>query len=430
MKIYKNPPKHNWESILARPVIDFKQIRKIVKPILNKVLEKGDKAIFKFAEEYDHVELDALEVSSNEIAAASKKVDTKLKQAIAVAISNIEAFHKAQVQDELIMETMPGVECRRKSLPIPSVGLYIPGGTAPLFSTVLMLAIPARIAGCRQVIMCTPPDRQGNIHPAILYAASQVGVQRIFKVGGAQAVAAMAFGTETIPKVDKIFGPGNQYVTMAKQLVSERGMAIDMPAGPSEVAVMADDSAIPAFVASDLLSQAEHGRDSQVILVSTSEALINATILEVEKQLENLPRKEMAEKSLAASRFILVKDEQTAINILNEYAAEHLILSVQNAEEVALKIESAGSIFLGNYTPESAGDYASGTNHTLPTNGFAKAWSGVSLDSFVKKVTYQKISAEGLKALGPTIEVMAKAEMLQAHKEAVSIRLKYLKKNG
>jgi histidinol dehydrogenase len=426
MKIIKYPPRHDWDNLLARPVHGHKHIKKIVKPIIRKVMEKGDKALFKFSRDYDHVNISTLEVPKKDWLAAESQVDEALKSAIDRAHKNIHKFHKAQVQKELKVETMPGVICRRKSLPIPKVGLYIPGGTAPLFSTVLMLGIPAVIAGCQEIVMCTPPDRKGNINPAILYTAQKVGIQRIFRVGGAQAVAAMAFGTESIPKVDKIFGPGNQYVTMAKQMISERGIAIDMPAGPSEVAVLADKTAIPSFVAADLLSQAEHGVDSQVILVSTSEKMIHAVLQEIDIQLEKLPRKEMAAKSLANSKAILVKDNTIALDLLNLYAAEHLILSVENADELADKVLNAGSVFIGNFTPESAGDYASGTNHTLPTNGFAKAWSGVSLDSFVKKVTYQRISPEGIKALGPSIEKMALAENLMAHKEAVSIRLKYL----
>jgi histidinol dehydrogenase len=430
MKVYNNPPREEWEQLLARPLIDFKQIRKIVKPILKKVKEKGDKALYVMAEEYDHVSLKQLEVSPKHIEAAVDQVSPALKKSIDIAADNIERFHAAQKQEELILETMPGVECRRRSLPIPSVGLYIPGGTAPLFSTVLMLGIPARLAGCKEVVMCTPPNLKGKVHPAILYAAKKVGIQKVFMIGGAQAIAAMAFGTASVPRVDKIFGPGNQYVTMAKQLVSERGVAIDMPAGPSEVAVYADDAAIPSFVAADLLSQAEHGRDSQVLLVTTSTSLIEKVQKEVKLQLQKLPRKDMAEQSLSNSRLVYVKDHETAIALLNAYAAEHLIISTADAEQHADQIENAGSIFIGNFTPESAGDYASGTNHTLPTNGFARAWSGVSLDSFVKKVTYQKISPEGLRNLGPAVEVMAEEEQLEAHKNAVSLRLNYLKQNG
>jgi histidinol dehydrogenase len=429
MKVFVNPTRKEWAGILVRPVFDFKEIRKIVKPILKRVNEKGDKALIEFAEEYDHVKLQSLKVTKEELLTAETKLSGDLKDAIALAKSNIEKFHKAQKLEDMVVETMPGVICKRKAKAIPSVGLYIPGGTAPLFSTVLMLAVPAKIAGCKSIVMCTPPDRKGKIHPAILYAAHLIGVEHIYKVGGAQAIAAMAYGTQTIPKVDKIFGPGNQFVTIAKQLISERGMAIDMPAGPSEVAVLADDTADPEFVAADLLSQAEHGRDSQVVLISTSKKLIDKTIQEVNKQLELLPRKEMASQSLTNSRAILVKNMQDAVEILNEYAAEHLIIAVENAEEIADQIDNAGSVFIGNYTPESAGDYASGTNHTLPTNGFAKAWSGVSLDSYVKKITYQSISKEGLRNLGPVVEVMAEAEMLEAHKNAVSIRLNKIGRN-
>lgn len=418
MKLFKNPEKKDWETILARPTSDISEIEIRVKPILEDVKNLGDEALRKFALAFDNILLNEFEISYSDLDSASDELSIELKEAIQLAYENIYKFHFAQKSEPEIIETMPGVQCWRKSVGIEKVGIYIPGGTAPLFSTVLMLGIPAKIAGCKEIILCSPSN-----HPAILYAAKLVGVTRVFRIGGAQAVAAMAFGTETVPRVSKIFGPGNQYVTAAKQLVSKEGVAIDMPAGPSEVAVYADVQAIPAFVASDLLSQAEHGIDSQVILVSTSEKVIKAVELELLKQLANLPRKEMAAASLENSKSILVKNEAEAIEILNEYAAEHLILAIGNADEVSEKIVNAGSIFLGNYTPESCGDYASGTNHTLPTNGYAKAYSGVSLDSFVRKITFQKISKEGLKNLGPAVQIMAEAESLQGHSNAVEVRL-------
>ena len=418
MKLFKNPEKKDWETILARPTSDISEIEIRVKPILEDVKNLGDEALRKFALAFDNILLNEFEISYSDLDSASDELSIELKEAIQLAYENIYKFHFAQKSEPEIIETMPGVQCWRKSVGIEKVGIYIPGGTAPLFSTVLMLGIPAKIAGCKEIILCSPSN-----HPAILYAAKLVGVTRVFRIGGAQAVAAMAFGTETVPRVSKIFGPGNQYVTAAKQLVSKEGVAIDMPAGPSEVAVYADVQAIPAFVASDLLSQAEHGIDSQVILVSTSEKVIKAVELELLKQLANLPRKEMAAASLENSKSILVKNEAEAIEILNEYAAEHLILAIGNADEVSEKIVNAGSIFLGNYTPESCGDYASGTNHTLPTNGYAKAYSGVSLDSFVRKITFQKISKEGLKNLGPAVHIMAEAESLQGHSNAVEVRL-------
>lgn len=426
MKFVKNPDRKEWAELIKRPVQDFKKIEEIVGPILKKIRKKGDKALRKFALEYDHVTLQDLLVSRKEIEEAEKLVSDDLKAAIAVAKDNIDKFHKGQKEEVLEVETMPGVVCMRKSVPIEKIGLYIPGGTAPLFSTVLMLGIPANIAGCKEIVICTPTDHSGKVNPAILYTANLIGIDKIVKIGGAQAIGALAYGTETVPKVYKIFGPGNQYVTAAKQMVSQQGVAIDMPAGPSEVAVFADDSAIPAFVAADLLSQAEHGVDSQVVLVSTSKALINAVKEEIAQQIATLPRKHIAEKSLENSLSILMKDRKEAVAFLNAYAAEHLILSVDDAEEVADQITNAGSVFIGNFTPESAGDYASGTNHTLPTNGYARAYSGVSLDSFVKKITFQKISHEGIRTIGPTIEKLAEAEQLMAHKEAVSVRLRYL----
>jgi histidinol dehydrogenase len=430
MKIIKNPDKKKWSKLLKRPAIKEKEIRRIVKPILKKVKEKGDKALRLFAFEYDHVELDNILVSSSEIAGIEKNIDKDIREAIKKAYKNIKKFHEAQLTDTLEVETTRGVICKRKNVPIERVGLYVPGGSAPLFSTVLMLAIPAKIAGCKEIIICTPSDRNGKIHPLILYAAKLTGVEKIAKVGGAQAIGALAYGTESVPKVDKIFGPGNQYVTAAKQIVNQKGIAIDMPAGPSEVAVIADDSADPGFIASDLLSQAEHGIDSQVILISTDEDLIRRVIIEIKVLSEALPRKHIIEKSLLNSRFFLVENLEVAVELSNAYAPEHLIISTENCDALAEKIINAGSVFLGNYTPESAGDYASGTNHTLPTYGYARTHSGVSVDSFLKKITFQKISIIGLRNLGPAIELMAEKEELEAHKLAISIRLKNLKSNG
>jgi histidinol dehydrogenase len=403
-----------------------KKINKIVKPILEKVARSGDKALRKFAEEFDHVELDSLLVSPEEVNAAKELVSKELKKAIGVAKANIEKFHAAQASPELIVEVMPGVTCRRKSVPIQRVGLYIPGGTAPLFSTVLMLGIPAQLAGCAEIVLCTPSNSKGQVHPAILYTADLVGISKIVKVGGAQAIAAMTFGTASVPKVDKIFGPGNQYVTAAKQLATKHGVAIDMPAGPSEVLVYADDTAIPAFVAADLLSQAEHGADSQVVLVTPSEKLAAQVLHELNLQLETLPRKDIAYKALQHSCTVVMEDQASAIALINDYAPEHLILAIAEEEKVIAQIYNAGSVFIGNFTPEAAGDYASGTNHTLPTYGYARNYSGVSLDSFVKKITYQKISPQGLKKLGPSVEIMAANEDLDAHKLAVTVRLNYL----
>ncbi len=422
MKEFKFPEKEEWGNILKRPTSDIADIEDKVIPILEEVRLNGDEALRKFALSFDNILLNEFEVASAEIDSAEAKLSKELKEAIQVAKNNITQFHQAQIQDPVIIETMPGVQCWRKSVGIQKVGIYIPGGTAPLFSTVLMLGIPAKLAGCEEIILCSPSN-----HPAILYAAKLVGVTRVFRVGGAQAVAAMAYGTQSIPQVYKIFGPGNQFVTAAKQLVSKEGVAIDMPAGPSEVAVFADDTAVPSFVAADLLSQAEHGYDSQVVMVTTSDTFLSKVKEEVSRQLEGLPRKDFASKSLENSKAILVKDRREGVEILNEYAAEHLILSVENAEEISEQIVNAGSIFLGNYTPESCGDYASGTNHTLPTNGFAKAYSGVSLDSFVKKITYQKITKEGLVNLGPHVQEMAESESLQGHANAVKVRLDSIK---
>lgn len=426
MKVIVNPSKKEWKKELARPVLKIKDIEKIVKPIMQKVQRQGDKALKKFALEYDHVEIKTLLVSREEIKASYELVDEDLRAAILTAKENIEKFHQAQASPDLVMETMPGVTCMRKSKAIQRVGLYVPGGTAPLFSTVLMLGVPANLAGCEEIILCTPPNKEGTIHPAILYTADLIGIDRIVKVGGAQAIAAMTYGTESVSKVDKIFGPGNQYVTAAKQLATKKGVAIDMPAGPSEVLVYADESSIPEFVAADLLSQAEHGIDSQVILVASSEKVAKKTLKEVTQQLTKLPRKEIAQKALDNSVVVVMPNTDKAIDLINEYAPEHLIIAVKEEEDVVNRIYNAGSVFIGNFTPESAGDYASGTNHTLPTYGFARNYSGVSLDSFVKKITYQKITEQGIKNLGPTVEIMAENELLQAHKNAVSIRLDYL----
>ncbi len=424
MNIIPYPNRAEWPALLARPMQSTQQIETIVAPIMAQVRAEGDPALIALTKKFDNVDLTAngLEVSTDELDAAEAQLSDELKDAIRQAYQNIRVFHEAQKQPVQKIETMPGVTCWRKSVGIERVGLYVPGGTAPLFSTVLMLGVPAQLAGCREVVLCTP----GN-HPAIFFAARLVGVTRVFRLGGAQAIAAMTYGTASVPRVDKIFGPGNQYVTAAKMLAAKEGMAIDMPAGPSEVAVYADDTAVPSFVAADLLSQAEHGADSQVLLVSTSKKLVNSVNLTIGSQLSRLPRRGVAAKALANSKAILVDTQQDAIDLLNQYAAEHLILSVADAEAVADRIINAGSIFLGNYTPESAGDYASGTNHTLPTNGFVRAYSGVSLDSFVKKITVQHITPEGLQALGPVVEVMAEAESLDAHKRAVSLRLASLR---
>lgn len=420
MNIIPFPNRAEWPALLARPVQSTQQIEAVVAPILAQVRAGGDAALVELAKKFDKIELttDQLNVSAAELDAAENQLSDELKAAIRQAYRNIRLFHERQKQPVEKIETMPGVVCWRRSVGIEKVGLYIPGGTAPLFSTVLMLGVPAQLAGCREVVLCTPSN-----HPAIYYAAKLVGVTKVFRIGGAQAIAAMAYGTESVPQVYKLFGPGNQYVTSAKMLVAKEGIAIDMPAGPSEVAVYADDSAVPAFVAADLLSQAEHGADSQVLLVSTSKKLVSMVNLVLPTQLSKLSRRGLAAKALTNSKAILVESQAEAIDLLNAYAAEHLILSVENAAEVAEQIVNAGSIFLGNYTPESAGDYASGTNHTLPTNGFARAYSGVSFDSFVKKITVQHITPEGLQTLGPVVEAMAEAESLDAHKRAVSLRL-------
>ena len=426
MKIIKYPVKQDWGKYLTRPTIDTTFLERTVANILKDVKNHGDEALKHCSRQFDKVDLEEFSVSPEEIAEASKNVSPELKDAIKHAKANIEKFHAAQKETPDVIETTEGVFCWRKSVPIERVGLYAPGGTAPLFSSVLMLGVPAQIAGCREVILCSPPDTDGKINDAILYTADLCGITKIFKIGGAQAVGAMAFGTKSVPRCYKIFGPGNQFVTEAKQQIVKFGVAIDMPAGPSEVAVLADETSIPSFVAADLLSQAEHGVDSQVLLVSTSESVIEKSLVELDKQLEVLPRKEIAERAVANSKAILLENTEDAIELLNDYAAEHLILAVENAEDVAEKIINAGSVFIGNYSCESAGDYASGTNHTLPTNGYAKSFSGVSLDSFVKKITFQKLTADGIKNLGRTIECMAEAEGLQAHKNAITVRMEML----
>ncbi|MEO7990240.1 MAG: histidinol dehydrogenase [Chryseolinea sp.] len=427
MKIFNNPSKENWSPLLQRPQLELEFLDSAVRNVLNRVKKSGDSALRELTLQFDKVAVDTLQVTSAEIQLAEKLLSEDLKNAIRTAASNIEKFHAAQKREVVKIETMPGVTCWRKAVGIDKVGIYIPGGSAPLFSTVLMLGVPAKLAGCKEVVLCSPPDKSGNINAAILFAAQLVGVTKIFKVGGAQAIAAMAFGTESIPKVYKIFGPGNQYVTKAKQLITEEGVTIDMPAGPSEVLVMADKSANASFVAADLLSQAEHGEDSQVILVLNDESLLVPIQNEIEKQLNTLPRKAIAKKSLANSRVIIIRNQNESIDFVNEYAPEHLIVNTQNNDAIADKIINAGSIFLGNFSPEAIGDYASGTNHTLPTNGYAKAFAGVALESFMKYITYQQLNEEGIRALGPVVEKMAEAEQLIGHKNAVTIRLDSLK---
>jgi len=424
INVIKYPKPNELSELLKRPNFDNAAMHKSVKEIMNAVKEKGDDSIAHYTLKFDKVTLKKIQVLDEEIDAASTLVDRKLKKAITIARKNIHTFHKAQQLKKKKITTTKGVVCWRENRPIQNVGLYIPGGSAPLFSTVLMLAIPATIAKCKSIILCTPPDKNGNINPAILYTAKLCGIKKIYKIGGAQAIAALTFGTQTIQKVEKIFGPGNQYVTIAKQLAQQAGIAIDIPAGPSEVLVVGDETCNPVFVAADLLSQAEHGLDSQVIFVTYKEDLISKVKAEVLKQLELLPRKAIASIALQNSKFILVKSKSEAVDIINKYAPEHLILAVKEENYFIKKIDNVGSVFIGNYTPESAGDYASGTNHTLPTNGYANVYGGVSLDAFVKKITYQKISKKGLENLGSTIEIMAEAENLFAHKNAVSIRLK------
>lgn len=424
METIVNPDPRQWDALLRRPQIDRSVIGPRVDAILEAVREEGDAALLRLTEQIDGVKLSSVEVMPDEIAEAARLVPDGLKRAVAAAARNIETFHAAQRNEPIEVETAPGVRCLQRAVPIRHVGLYVPGGTAPLFSTVLMLAVPARVAGCPQIVLCTPPGKDGKIAPAILYAASVAGVTRIFKVGGAQAIAAMAYGTRSIPKADKIFGPGNQYVTAAKQAVASSTVAIDMPAGPSEVLVMADSTAVPEFVAADLLSQAEHGPDSQVVLLTPSRGIAEQVMREVKRQTEALPRAGIALRALDNSRIVVMDSPDDLIDFSNAYAPEHLIISMKDPWTIAERITAAGSVFIGNYTPESAGDYASGTNHTLPTYGWARSFSGVNLDSFTRKITFQEISPEGLRGIGPLIETMASAEGLDAHRNAVSVRLK------
>lgn len=424
MEIIKYPSKEDWSSLVKRPALDVTTLFDTVRTVLDEVRQEGDAAVKRYEEKFDKVTLANLQVSEAEIEEACELVSEELKQAIRTAKDNIEKFHASQRFTGYKVETTPGVTCWQKAVAIEKVGLYIPGGTAPLFSTVLMLAVPAHIAGCKEIVLCTPPNKEGKVHPAILFAARTAGVSKIVKAGGIQAIAAMAYGTESVPKVYKIFGPGNQYVTAAKQLVSLKDVAIDMPAGPSEVEVIADETANPDFIAADFLSQAEHGADSQAILVTAAESMVSPVADAISRQLSELSRKEITEKALEHSRIIVLKDEREVIDFTNMYAPEHLIVQTKNYAHIAEQIENAGSVFMGPYTPESAGDYASGTNHTLPTNGYAKAYSGVNLDSFIKKITFQEITAEGIRSLGGTIQVMAGNEQLDAHRNAVTIRLK------
>lgn len=424
MKQVNYPQRADWKQLLQRPAMDNSALLATVSDVMRAVKSGGDEAVRRFTKQFDGVEMADFLVTAEEISEAVAMVPIELQKAIQQAADNIRMFHEKQMAGIEVIETMPGVKCWRKSIGIEKVGLYIPGGSAPLFSTILMLGIPAAIAGCKEVILCSPPGKDGKLHPAILFTAQLAGIKKIFKIGGVQAIAAMAYGTATVPAVYKIFGPGNQYVTCAKQLIQQEGIAIDMPAGPSEVCVLADASANAAFVAADLLSQAEHGADSQVLLVTTESSFVEEVNKELEKQLALLPRKDIAVKALANSISIVVKDIDEAIELVNEYAAEHLIIACSNDEEIAARIVNAGSVFLGSYSPESVGDYASGTNHTLPTNGFARAYSGVSVDSFVKKITYQKLTKEGLNNIGNTVILMAEAEGLQAHSNAVGVRIK------
>nr|WP_322624797.1 histidinol dehydrogenase [uncultured Flavobacterium sp.] len=426
MKTILNPDRTQWQSLFARPALDVQDLNTLVQQVFTEVRQNGDKAVTKYTQLFDGVAALSITVSQAEIEAATATISDELKAAIQLAKSNIEKFHTAQREEKQVIETTPGVSCWRESRGIEKVGIYIPGGSAPLFSTVLMLAVPATIAGCKEIILCTPPDKQGNINPAILYTAQLAGVSKIYKVGGIQAIGAMAFGTQSITKVDKIFGPGNQYVTAAKQAAFAAGVAIDLPAGPSELLVIADTTANPAFVAADLLSQAEHGADSQVVLVTADANFGEKVLNEVNLQLLKLEREVTAKKALDNSRIIVLNKTKDCIDFSNGYAPEHLIIATADADDLVEEVTNAGSVFIGNYSCESAGDYASGTNHTLPTNGYARSYSGVSLDSFVKKITFQKISAQGLKNIGPAIEAMAAAEQLQAHKNAVTIRLKTL----
>ncbi len=426
MQVINNPKKMEWSNLLKRPTSSVEEIEATVTQVFKDISKNGDAAIKKYTSMFDGVTLNANEVTDSEFEAAEKQVSQAVKSAIGIAKSNIEKFHKAQKTNTIKVQTMEGVECWQEKRPIQKVGLYIPGGTAPLFSTVLMLAIPAQIAGCTDIVLCTPPNKEGKIADEILYTAKLCGVTKIIKVGGIQAIAGLTYGTESVPKVSKIFGPGNQFVTVAKQLATKYGVAIDMPAGPSELLVVADDMANAAYVASDLLSQAEHGKDSQVVLISTSERLVEAVLKSVDEQLQRLPRKAIAQDAMANSKILLVEDYKTALEMINTYGPEHLIINTEDNDFFVDNVANAGSVFIGNYTPESVGDYASGTNHTLPTNGFSRAYSGVNLDSFMKSMTFQKVSKEGLMNIGTTVELMAEAEGLQAHKNAVSIRLKDL----
>ncbi len=415
-----------WKDLIRRPQLELGFLESSVRNILNRVKVSGDQAIRELTLQFDKVSITDLEVTKEELNEARKNIPAELKEAIRAAAANITTFHAAQKRETVAVETMPGVKCWRKAVPITRVGIYIPGGTAPLFSTVLMLGVPASLAGCSEIILCTPPSKDGKIHPAILFAAELVGITKIFKVGGAQAIAAMAYGTETVPDVYKIFGPGNQYVTKAKQLITEEGIAIDMPAGPSEVLVLADETCNPAFVAADLLSQAEHGEDSQVMLVLLDESKLDDIRSEITRQLGELPRRVIAEKALANSRTVVFGYEAAAIDFTNAYAPEHLIINTSNAAAIAEQIVNAGSVFIGNFSPEAVGDYASGTNHTLPTNGYARAYAGVSLESFLKYITYQQLTEAGIQTVGPIVEQLARAEDLAAHERAVTIRLQSL----
>ncbi|WP_276392017.1 histidinol dehydrogenase [Eudoraea chungangensis] len=428
MNTYINPLKSNWDKLLKRPTASLAAIENTVLSVFEEIKKGGDEAVKEYTKKFDKVNLPDSRVQKSALDKSADSVPLELKEAIQIAKSNIEKFHKAQISNRVEVETTSGVLCWQEKRPIQKVGLYIPGGTAPLFSTILMLAVPASIAACPEIILCTPPNNKGEIDPVILYTANLCGIQKVYKVGGIQAIAALTFGTETIPRVYKLFGPGNQYVTVAKQLATKFGVAIDMPAGPSELLVFSDETGIPSFIASDLLSQAEHGTDSQVILVSTSQKLIKEVSEEIELQLTNLPRKNIAEKAMQNGKLIFVEDNHTAIELINEYGPEHFIVCSKEEEYFIDNIQNAGSVFIGNFTPESAGDYASGTNHTLPTNGYAKQYSGVNLDSFMKSMTFQKISSHGLKNLGTSIELMAKAEGLHAHKNAVTLRLKEIEK--
>lgn len=427
MNVIRYPNPEQWDELLKRPVMQVETLRETVCTVLDRVRAEGDQAVLDYELQFDHVALSSLEVSVEEWAEAELLVSDELKESLRLAHANIHKFHASQQFTGQPVEVVPGVTCWQKAVPIEKVGLYIPGGTAPLFSTVLMLATPAKIAGCREIVLCTPPNRQGKVHPAILYAARVAGVDRIFKAGGVQAIGAMAYGTQTVPKVYKIFGPGNQYVMAAKQQVSLHDVAIDMPAGPSEVEVLADATANPAFVAADLLSQAEHGVDSQVLLVTTDEALISKVETEVSVQLSRLPRRDIASRSLENSKIVLVRNREEALALTNHYAPEHLIIETADYMELAAGVVNAGSVFLGSYTPESAGDYASGTNHTLPTNGYATAYSGVNLDSYHRKITFQELTPEGIRRIGPAVEILAANEELDAHRNAMSIRLESLK---